>query len=346
MDAGAKDLDLSLYQDELNTLNLDEDERTQGFELAYKQIKKTKEELEEDEKLKSTLTALNGIEKVEKEIEGQKDIMAEFLYPKEREEIVKKTLENVKVNEKIDDSLSYLEALDENARLIQEVENKIEQEKQKNANEEKAKEQDNKDKVVEELEAKSDEEFAKQEKQMQEEHEKELQRLKEERERLEDNFNKSLENLLNSTDLSSLLSTLMDLDKALSLIIKDAFKEVELNNKQREERLELALQKSETKEVVKGFMKELHSKNKELNEGLGQMQKEKNAFTQLDRILKNQDLDLKDIDTLERFYQNIEKELPHFKDHYPRIYEKGQKVLSSGKDKVLNKIKGQARSMV
>ncbi|EIE1466309.1 hypothetical protein KHU38_001756, partial [Campylobacter upsaliensis] len=175
---------------------------------------------------------------------------------------------------------------------------------------------------------------------------------KEERENLEENFEKSIANLLNSKDLSDILKSLQEMDKAFALMLKQAYEEANKRHKQREEKIELAVKSGEMKEVAKDLVKEIHNKGKELNGGLKTMEQEKGAYLSLNTILKNEAKDIKDLEKLEKFYEKTNKELPNFKENYPKIYAKGLKMLEKGKNQVINQTLGQthfkeqARTMV
>ncbi|EHZ7233219.1 hypothetical protein K6O74_001628, partial [Campylobacter upsaliensis] len=183
-------------------------------------------------------------------------------------------------------------------------------------------------------------------------HESELARLKEERENLEENFDKSIENLLNSKDLSDILKALQEMDKAFALMLKQAYEEGCALKKQREEKIELAVKSGAMKEVAKDLVKEIHSKGKELEESKKIMQKEQNAYIELDRLTKRDLSDIKELNQLEKFYEKTNKELPNFKENYPKTYAKGLKMLEKGKNQVINQTLGQthfkeqARTMV
>ncbi|WP_279040507.1 hypothetical protein [Campylobacter helveticus] len=291
-------------------------------------------------KLKGAVFIKNYILDEEKE-----ELILELSSPKEKQDFLKNTLENTKANEKLGESLDILEALDENAKLIKEKEEQIKEDKQRLENKEE-------NKLDEKIENKANEAYDKQVDELLKQHEAELARLKEERERLEENFEKSIENLLNSKDLGDVLKTLQEMDKAFALMMKQAYEEANEKHRQREEKIELAVKSTAMKEVAKDLVKEIHSKSKELNGGLETMKQEQGAFIELDRMMKREPSDIKEIKKMENFYQKTDKELPNFKENYPKSYAKGLKMIEKGKEKFLNNTLGQtqfqqqARTMV
>lgn len=324
--------DLSLYQDDFNHI---EDE-----ELNFNKNKAKNTQVEIDnEKIKTSLAYSEQIEDIDKAIEEKQELIQEFSSPKEKQVFLKSTSNHIKENEKINDSLEHLEALDENDKLIKQSEERI-----KNTEEKLAKQDTKENTDTQNLNEAIDEKFTQDYEKMLEEQKKELEQLKKEKEGLEDNFNKSIQNLLNSTDIDSLMKTLREFDKALALLLDKSFEEKDLLNKQREERLEKALQSGEIKEVVKDFVKELHDKNKEVKKANKEMEKEQVAFIKLDKMLKK-DMDIKEIQKLNSFYENIDKDLPDFKKNYPKSYERGLKTLEKAKTNTLNKIKEQGREL-
>lgn len=324
--------DLSLYQDDFNHI---EDE-----ELNFNKNKAKNTQVEIDnEKIKTSLAYSEQIEDIDKAIEEKQELIQEFSSPKEKQDFLKNTSNHIKENEKINDSLEHLEALDENDKLIKQSEERI-----KNTEEKLAKQDTKENTDTQNLNEAIDEKFTQDYEKMLEEQKKELEQLKKEKEGLEDNFNKSIQNLLNSTDIDSLMKTLREFDKALALLLDKSFEEKDLLNKQREERLEKALQSGEIKEVVKDFVKELHDKNKEVKKANQEMEKEQVAFIKLDKMLKK-DMDIKEIQKLSSFYENIDKDLPDFKKNYPKSYERGLKTLEKAKINTLNKIKEQGREL-
>ncbi|EKR5436833.1 hypothetical protein P8K84_001487 [Campylobacter upsaliensis] len=306
---------------------------------------KTLNELEEDEKLKPALNTLNKLDENQKNIQEKEEAILELSSPKEKEDFIKNTLENSKANEKVAESLDILDALDENVRLIKDKEEEIKHAKKSLEN----KEENTLDKKIED---RVDEAYNKQVEDLLNQQKVELEKLKEERENLEQNFDKSIENLLNSKDLSDILKALQEMDKAFALMLKQAYEEGCALKKQREEKIELAVKSGAMKEVAKDLVKEIHSKGKELEESKKIMQKEQNAYIELDRLTKRDLSDIKELNQLEKFYEKTNKELPNFKENYPKTYAKGLKMLEKGKNQVINQTLGQthfkeqARTMV
>lgn len=321
--------DMNIYQDDFNHL---EDEE---LILNQNKLKNTQINID-NENIKSSLAHSKELENINEEIELKEEFISELSSPKEKRTFLENTLNSAKENEKINDSLEYLEALDENEKLIKEAEERIKNTEEKlfkQENQENTKENINDENLNESI----DEKFSQDYEKMLEEQKKELEQLKKEKEGLEDNFNKSILNLLNSTDIDSLMKALREFDKALSLLLDKSFEEKDLLNKQREEKLEKALQSGEMKEVVKDFVKELYDKNKEVGKAHKEMEKEQVAFIKLDKMLKK-DMDIKDIEKLQKFYLNIDKDLPHFKENYPKSYERGLKTLDRSKENIKENI--------
>lgn len=304
-------------------------------------------EINEDEDLKNAFSNLNHQKEVDENIKDKEETILEMTSPKEKRDFLENSLNGVNTNEKLNDSLDYLDALDETNRLIDEKEKIIEDMKnkenhsEKKENENNNKQENHQEKFDEKLNEKVNESYENLLKQ----HEAELERLKQEREALEQNFDKSIENLLNSKDLSDVLRALQEMDKAFALMLKQSFDEVREKERQREERIEQALQSGEMKEVAKDLVRELHTKTKEVGEGINVMNKEQESYISLNRMLNRDFSDYKDVERLERFYENIDKELPHFKENYPKIYKKGQNTLKSAKEQFMNKTNQQSRSM-
>ncbi|EAI3921429.1 hypothetical protein YZ53_07105 [Campylobacter upsaliensis] len=210
---------MSLYSDDFNhydDMYPNEEFQTQNNKKST--ISKTLNELDEDENLKPALNALNALDENQKHINEKEEQILELTSPKEKQDFLKNTLENSRSNEKIAESLDILEALDENAKLIKEKEEQIKQTQKSLEN----KNENNLDKTIDD---KADEAYNKQIDELLKQHESELARLKEERENLEQNFDKSIENLLNSKDLSDILKALQEMDKAFALMLKQAYEE-------------------------------------------------------------------------------------------------------------------------
>lgn len=326
---------MSLYSDDFNHYDA----------YSNKEFKalNTLNELEENENLKPALNVLNALDENQKHIDEKEEQILELASPKEKQDFLKNTLENSRSNEKIAESLDILDALDENAKLIKEKEEQIKQTQ---------KSLENKNSLDKTIDDKADEAYNKQIDELLKQHENELARLKEERENLEQNFDKSIENLLNSKDLGDVLKALQEMDRAFSLMLKQAYEEGCALKKQREEKIELAVKSGAMKELAKDLVKEIHSKTKELEESKKIMQKEQNAYLELDRLTKKDLNDIKKLNQLEKFYEKTNKELPNFKENYPKTYAKGQKMLEKGKSQVINQTLGQthfkeqARTMV
>ncbi|ARJ57100.1 hypothetical protein [Campylobacter cuniculorum] len=338
----------------------EEDTLYDDYELynSYSKNNTNTQEKEEEEKFAQYTKFFNEeeklnekIQKKEQEIEDKKEFIEELSSPLEKREFVNESIENIRKDEKINEALDYKEVLEMNEHQSKQTEKELNQTQEniKNA-QEKLKELEEKkayeEKAEELKDSKHDENYYKkyleeQEKEL-ERLQKELEKLKEERERLQDNFNKSLENLLNSTDLCSLTQTLKEMDKALALLTKQTKQVYELKAEERQKKLEKALTHTpEVKEVVKEFIHEMYETEKTLKEGRSQMDKEKDAFIELDKMIKKDNLNLKDIERLEHFYKNIDEKSPHFKENYPKSYEKGLKTIKTAKEKLKTQFKEQ-----
>lgn len=151
----------------------------------------------------------------------------EFKAQNNKKNTISKTLNELDEDENLKPALNALNALDENAKLIKEKEEQIKQTQKSLEN----KNENNLDKTIDD---KADEAYNKQVDELLKQHESELARLKEERENLEQNFDKSIENLLNSKDLSDILKALQEMDKAFALMLKQAYEEgCALKNKEK-----------------------------------------------------------------------------------------------------------------
>ncbi|WP_297446812.1 hypothetical protein [uncultured Campylobacter sp.] len=142
----------------------------------------------------------------------------EFQIQNNKKNTISKTLNELDEDKNLKPALNALEVLDENAKLIKEKKEQIKQTQKSLEN----KNENNLDKTIDD---KADEAYNKQIDELLKQHESELARLKEERENLEQNFDKSIENLLNSKDLSDILKALQEMDKAFALMLKQAYEE-------------------------------------------------------------------------------------------------------------------------
>ena len=110
----------------------------------------------------------------------------------------------------------------------------------------------------EELEKKQDQnnlaveqdDWDKRAKELELQHEKELEALKDQQSRLEANFQKSIDNLMNSDGINGVLTALQEMDRSLEMMLKQGKEDSEKKEKQRQEKLELAFDSPKFKETV------------------------------------------------------------------------------------------------
>lgn len=297
-------------------------------EVALKNsAQKNKKESDDDFKLKqqaqidleySLAEMKQDLNSKEEKQEGEMNLTS----PAQKREYLNETLEIVEkgITPNIKESLGILDKLDEVEAQI------AKQEKEFNALNANTEQEKEKDKTN--LDSEINEAFQAQLQEQQEKHQKELEALQKEKEALKRNFEASVENLIKQNDIKDLFKNLQIIDKAFADFLKKTKEEADLLAKQRIEKLELAMQGESVKEVVSGFVKELHANRKEVNAQLQELESQKECFLSLDKLQKNASKgDEKAKAELEKEMKAIDKKHPTFKENYPEFYEKLEQKL-------------------
>ncbi|WP_233994401.1 hypothetical protein [Campylobacter fetus] len=171
-------------------------------------------------------------------------------------------------------------------------------------------------------------------------HEKELEKLKDEQSRLEANFQKSIDNLMNSDGINGIITALQEMDRSLEMMMRQGKDESEAKDRQRKEKLEFAFDSPNFREAVGDLVKEVYAQRKEAQNGLMEMENEHANYAKLkttyEKEVKN-GLDVKGYEKLSKMMGDIEKDTPNFKKSYPKFYQKISKTLDEAKNKILNK---------
>ncbi|EEC1756504.1 hypothetical protein [Campylobacter coli] len=307
-------------------------EDLENQEVLKSQLEKELKLEDLPQEAKQALDILEEKEKLDNDMRNLIDLTTEYETPSEKRAFIENNLKEVKESPEINESLSILKEQDE---LQKEINNT----KEEMAREEKElKDQlENKEKKGLGL---SQEEYDEKLAEMEKEHAKKLKEMEERMEKLEQNFENSIENLLNSKSLSAILKSLYEMDKSLHLILKEKENNFDERNRQREEKLNLAMQTEKTREVVIEFIKELHQKTKGVENGIGEMNKERNFYYELDKLTKNPEkMDLKETQKLQEYINYIDKETPNFKENYPKKYKQAKKIIENNIKKTMDKAK-------
>ncbi|EFD4863628.1 hypothetical protein HG273_001829 [Campylobacter coli] len=311
-------------------------------DLENQEVLKSKLEKElklEDlpQEAKQALDILEEKEKLDNDMRNLIELTAEYETPSEKRAFIENNLKEVKESPEINESLSILNEQEYLQKEIDNLKEQMDKEKEElkeqlENKEEKEKENKNKGLSQEEY----DEKFA----EMEKEHAQKLKEMEEKMEKLEQNFENSIENLLNSKSLSAILKSLYEMDRSLHLILKEKENNFDELNRQREEKLNLAMQTEKTREVVIEFIKELHQKTKGVENGISEMNKERNFYYELDKLTKNPEkMDLKETQKLQEYINYIDKENPNFKENYPKKYKQTKKIIENNIKKTMDKAK-------
>ncbi|EKJ0123345.1 hypothetical protein PB760_001617 [Campylobacter jejuni] len=316
--------------EELNKLNFQEDLENQ--EVLKSQLEKQLKLEDLPQEAKQTLEILEEKEKLDNDMRNFIELTTEYETPNEKRAFIENNLKEVRETPEINESLSILKEQDE---LQKEIDNT----KEEMAREEKEL-KDQLENANKEKKGLSQEEYDEKFAEMEKEHAKKLKEMEEKMEKLEQNFENSIENLLNSTSLSAILKSLYEMDKSLHLILKEKENNFDELNRQREEKLNLAMQTEKTREVVIDFIKELHQKTKGVENGISEMNKERNFYYELDKLTKNPEkMDLKETQKLQEYINYIDKETPNFKENYPKKYKQTKKIIENNIKKTMDKAK-------
>ena len=173
-------------------------------------------------------------------------------------------------------------------------------------------------------------------------HEKELEKLRDEQSRLEANFQKSIDNLMNSGDIKDIMTALQEMDRSLEMMMRQGKEESETKERQRQEKLELAFDSPKFKDAVGDLVKEVYKQRKEVKGGLKELENEHANYAKLKTTYEKEikkGLDVKGYEKLNKMLNEIEKETPNFKNSYPKFYKKINDSLAQSKEKILNKTK-------
>lgn len=305
------------------------DEFDENIKRADK-IKNTINDLSDEEK--KILNILNEKEKVQQDIKNHIDLMNEYETPAEKRKFTQNVLNNLNDNADIKTAIDILNEKEKVQKEIKQTKEQIELENNQNS--------DKSNKIEDKIDKKSDEEYEKLKNELEKDHKERLKKLEDKLQRLEHQFENAVENLVNSNSISQILKSLYDMDKTLSLIFKEKDNSYDELNKQREEKLKLALESQTTKEVVKEFVKELHSKNKDLNSHLNTMENDKKIYLELSELTKkDKKLDIKDIEKINKYIDKIDKEAPTFKENYPKKYKEIKSILENSKKNIFDNSK-------
>ena len=291
-------------------------------------------ELKLNKNLNEAVNTLEEKEKIDEQIKAKKAEFNEFKSPKEKRDFVSDKLNEIDGNDTLKSSLEILkekEKIDEQIKAKEaELENKNEA-KQDVAitthSQEREAEQEDWSRKADELEN---------------QHEKELEKLRDEQSRLEANFQKSIDNLMNSGDIKDIMTALQEMDRSLEMMMRQGKEESETKERQRQEKLELAFDSPKFKDAVGDLVKEVYKQRKEVKGGLKELENEHANYAKLKTTYEKEikkGLDVKGYEKLNKMLNEIEKETPNFKNSYPKFYKKVNDSLAQSKEKILNKTK-------
>ena len=291
-------------------------------------------ELKLNKNLNEAVNTLEEKEKIDEQIKAKEAEFNEFKSPKKKRDFVSDKLNEIDGNDTLKSSLEILkekEKIDEQIKAKEaELENKNEA-KQDVANtthsQEREAEQEDWSRKADELEN---------------QHEKELEKLRDEQSRLEANFQKSIDNLMNSGDIKDIMTALQEMDRSLEMMMRQGKEESETKERQRQEKLELAFDSPKFKDAVGDLVKEVYKQRKEVKGGLKELENEHANYAKLKTTYEKEikkGLDVKGYEKLNKMLNEIEKETPNFKNSYPKFYKKVNDSLAQSKEKILNKTK-------
>jgi len=291
-------------------------------------------ELKLNKNLNEAVNTLEEKEKIDEQIKAKEAEFNEFKSPKEKRDFVSDKLNEIDGNDTLKSSLEILkekEKIDEQIKAKEaELENKNEA-KQDVAitthSQEREAEQEDWSRKADELEN---------------QHEKELEKLRDEQSRLEANFQKSIDNLMNSGDIKDIMTALQEMDRSLEMMMRQGKEESETKERQRQEKLELAFDSPKFKDAVGDLVKEVYKQRKEVKGGFKELENEHANYAKLKTTYEKEikkGLDVKGYEKLNKMLNEIEKETPNFKNSYPKFYKKVNDSLAQSKEKILNKTK-------
>lgn len=281
---------------------------------------------------KEALNTLSEKEKIDAQIKEKQSDLSEIKNPKAKRNFIEDKLNQIENNEPLKESLDILKEKEKIDEQIKDKEKEIENLKKDDKEQNVLKESENIEQI--DWNKKADE--------LELQHEKELEELKEKQSRLEANFNKSIDNLMNSNGISGVITALQEIDRSLELMLKQSKEESQAKDRQRQEKIELAFDSQKFKEEVGSLVKEVYKERKKVKSGLQEIQKEHANYAKLQSAYdkeKSKGFDIKGYQKLQKIMGDIEKETPNFKKTYPRLYEKVNKELNQAKENILNKTK-------
>ena len=292
-------------------------------------------ELKLNKNLNEAVNTLEEKEKIDEQIKAKEAEFNEFKSPKEKRDFVSDKLNEIDGNDTLKSSLEILkekEKIDEQIKAKEaELENKNEAKQDATIttthSQEREAEQEDWSRKADELEN---------------QHEKELEKLRDEQSRLEANFQKSIDNLMNSGDIKDIMTALQEMDRSLEMMMRQGKEESETKERQRQEKLELAFDSPKFKDAVGDLVKEVYKQRKEVKGGLKELENEHANYAKLKTTYEKEikkGLDVKGYEKLNKMLNEVEKETPNFKNSYPKFYKKVNDSLAQGKEKILNKTK-------
>ena len=292
-------------------------------------------ELKLNKNLNEAVNTLEEKEKIDEQIKAKEAEFNEFKSPKEKRDFVSDKLNEIDGNDTLKSSLEILkekEKIDEQIKAKEaELENKNEAKQDATIttthSQEREAEQEDWSRKADELEN---------------QHEKELEKLRDEQSRLEANFQKSIDNLMNSGDIKDIMTALQEMDRSLEMMMRQGKEESETKERQRQEKLELAFDSPKFKDAVGDLVKEVYKQRKEVKGGLKELENEHANYAKLKTTYEKEikkGLDVKGYEKLNKMLNEVEKETPNFKNSYPKFYKKINDSLAQSKEKILNKTK-------
>ena len=292
-------------------------------------------ELKLNKNLNEAVNTLEEKEKIDEQIKAKEAEFNEFKSPKEKRDFVSGKLNEIDGNDTLKSSLEILkekEKIDEQIKAKEaELENKNEAKQDVTIttthSQEREAEQEDWSRKADELEN---------------QHEKELEKLRDEQSRLEANFQKSIDNLMNSGDIKDIMTALQEMDRSLEMMMRQGKEESETKERQRQEKLELAFDSPKFKDAVGDLVKEVYKQRKEVKGGLKELENEHANYAKLKTTYEKEikkGVDVKGYEKLNKMLNEIEKETPNFKNSYPKFYKKVNDSLAQSKEKILNKTK-------
>ena len=291
-------------------------------------------ELKLNKNLNEAVNTLEEKEKIDEQIKAKEAEFNEFKSPKEKRDFVSDKLNEIDGNDTLKSSLEILkekEKIDEQIKAKEaELENKNE------AKQDVAITTHSQEREVEQ------EDWSRKADELENQHEKELEKLRDEQSRLEANFQKSIDNLMNSGDIKDIMTALQEMDRSLEMMMRQGKEESETKERQRQEKLELAFDSPKFKDAVGDLVKEVYKQRKEVKGGLKELENEHANYAKLKTTYEKEikkGLDVKGYEKLNKMLNEIEKETPNFKNSYPKFYKKVNDSLAQSKEKILNKTK-------